>query len=842
MGKQNKQNKQKAKGDESPRLLSAKALEEKTAVDLEQGNYRRAKEWLKELSKRNKELYQPALVDCYQKLAAQMLEKGQRSEAKTVFDQIKMLTGRSVDGLLEAQSLTMGDDYPAAAAAMVGRLGDLHQKPLSGEEKRRLADALVVAFDEIPNLRERHPEIDRELTSIRAALEHLSAGRFSDAQGEVKAIGRSSIFSAWRLFVKGMCAFYSNDDAKAREALLHLDDDSLLFRAARPFIHIIDDGTTPLPKDEAKEPLLMDVCRALNRPEFEHALPRAEYLWRTGRHADSLEHLLRTVGDFPTLDKGLLRSLSLFYFNIAFQMKSDSGEKYIRDLNKVTKRIPGRHVAALLSTRATVLFLERSPFLPDDELVKLWERFLFAHGLSAGENNRLRALVYAHMGDMFAEELDGEPQALWCGRRNGRKIDLRNIDLAQEAYEKSLALAQDDRDVHLKLMKLYEKSGDHAARNRKLDEITRLFPDDKDVLFQNGNNCIERKAYVKGIEYLRRALSLDPLSRTNRETLVNALIKASLHFARQNKIIRSREWMKEALELAGDADASDMTMGRPSLLIRMAIFEWMCGGHEEGDRRFAEALQYNNKEGWLSYFAFMIGDVYRLPKETMARLEKDARKVVSNFSPTGVVAAIEVIRYIKLIAPQTVWLARERERIEKRALKVADQPCTEEEAGRIVADALEQSWKNHDLIERYVKIGLNRDPKSPLFLYFQFLDEQSSNYLHSPTAKDVKKLEEIKVIALKRNDRLLVNTLDRDIRRIEMAISSFDMGAYADEYDYDDEEDDDDSPLDFQKLAREFIEEMETHIGSRGKPSRSRKNKRVHDVQASLFDDPEIPF
>jgi hypothetical protein len=74
-----------------------------------------------------------------------------------------------------------------------------------------------------------------------------------------------------------------------------------------------------------------------------------------------------------------------------------------------------------------------------------------------------------------------------------------------------------------------------------------------------------------------------------------------------------------------------------------------------------------------------------------------------------------------------------------------------------------------------------------------------------------------------------------------MAISSFDMGAYADEYDYDDEEDDD-SPLDFQKLAREFIEEMETHIGSRGKPSRSRKNKRVHDVQASLFDDPEIPF
>jgi hypothetical protein len=56
--------KQKNKGHESPKLLATALLEEKTAADLDRQNYGRAKEWLKELCKRNKELYQPRLIAC----------------------------------------------------------------------------------------------------------------------------------------------------------------------------------------------------------------------------------------------------------------------------------------------------------------------------------------------------------------------------------------------------------------------------------------------------------------------------------------------------------------------------------------------------------------------------------------------------------------------------------------------------------------------------------------------------------------------------------------------------------------------------------------------------------
>jgi len=171
--------KQKTKGHESPKLLATEALENRKAADLDQQNYRRAKEWLKELCKRNKERYQPQLIACYQGLARQMLEKGQLHEAKTVFEQIRLLTGRPVDGRIEAQSLTLADDYHAAAAALVRKYGEEETTRTAGDinhaaaDGKAMADALVIAGEDIPELMENHPGLHRELLAVRSALEHL---------------------------------------------------------------------------------------------------------------------------------------------------------------------------------------------------------------------------------------------------------------------------------------------------------------------------------------------------------------------------------------------------------------------------------------------------------------------------------------------------------------------------------------------------------------------------------------------------------------------------------------------------------------------------------------------
>jgi tetratricopeptide (TPR) repeat protein len=842
-----KAKKQKAKGLESPQLLSTQVLEERAAADLERRNYRRAKEWLKELSKRNKELYQPALIDCYQKLAGQMLEKGLRNEARTVFERIRILTGRPVDERLEAKDLTLGDDYLAAALAMIARRGDEKRPPLDRGEERFLADSLVIAFEDIPALRENHPELQKDLLSVRAALEHLSAGRFSDAQLDVKSIARGSIFSDWRLFIKGLCAFYAGDDVKAREALHRFENNSLLYRAARPFIFIIDDGAMPLARDEAKEPLLMDICRILNRPELEHVLPRADYLWRTGRHADSLEHVMRSASGFPTLEPGLLGALSAFYFNVSFHMNPGQGEKYLRDIHGILKKRPNCDIASLLYVRSRALFLENNDFLSDSDLLRMWEQFLSGHRIVSGENSRLRALVYAHLGNIFAEEDGSAPPERWYNERKRRKFRVRNYERAEEAYIKSIMLHRQDRDVHLSLLKLYEKAGDNAKRNRKLDEISRLFPDDKDVLLQNGNNCIERKAYLKGVEYLRRAHALDPLSRTNREALGVALIKTSLHFARQIKIVRCRKLMKEALEL-GEADSANMTLGRPYLLIRMAIFEWISGGEEgeeEGNLLLAEALKNGNEDGRLPYFAYMIGRTYDVGRTFIDKLDKAAQKAVANLSPAGVAAMAEVAGYIRLLGPPALWFQRERELLNRRALKAAEQPCLAGDAEKIIRYAFDQTRVDHDLISRYVNNILRRDPKSPLFLYFRYLNEFDPYSFEFKKQEYLKSLKEIHDLAVERNERLLVNLLDRDIRKIETELSSPGGSDYGNKYDFDDEAKVDDKDFDqddFKRLANDFIEEMNKFSGSGGKSSSPRKKKGAGNAQPSLFDDPKTFF
>lgn len=840
-----KQSKHKTKRDENPKALSTKALEEKTALDLAQKNYRRAKEWLKELTRRDKQKHQPALIDCYRQLASQMLEKGLRNEANTVFEQIRLLTGRAVDGLLEAKSMTMGDDHAAAAAAAAGRLDDAPRDPLKPEEEKQLADTLVVAFDEAPALRERHPEVDRELAAVRVALESLCAGRLADARQEIRVIGHGSLFFDWRLFIKGLCAFYAGDDASARKALRRIGEGSIPFRASRPFLYVIDEGATPLSKDEPREHLLTGVCHVLNHPELDRALPRADYLWHTGRYADSLEQTMRGLNDFPTLTPGVLRSLSLFYFNIPLQMDPERQDKYFRRIHELVRRM-GRPTALLLYERIRALVFDNLPFLDDNEREGLWETFLVVHDRTEGKNDRLSALVYAHLGDIFAEEIQ-EEQDPWCSPRRRKKTAVWNFTKAWKAYEKSLALAPDDRDVHLKLMKLYETSGNLAARNKKLDAMTRLFPDDKDVLFENGVHCIDRKAFLKGLDYLRRALLLDPLSRLYRETLVNGLSRAALHFARENKQTeRCRAWMKEALEHAEGAAPDDMTMGRPCLLIRMALIEWTAGLQEEGDRLFAEAVQNGNREGWLTYFAWMIGYASRLPDNVVIRLKKEAQNVVAGFSLAGVAIALGVVAYVKPLTAQTSWIEEEGERIRKRASKVADQPCTQDDARRIIEDLLEKEWPYHDLIKRLTRNVLAGDPQSPWFLYYRFLNENVTGPFSRQRRHHAAELEKIRAVAVARNERLLINTLDREIRQIGKEMSSPERApfdAWEDRYDFDKfMEDTDPLNSDFDKVIGGLEELIKREAAAAERPPRGKRDRHPRDAQGSSVVEPEIPF
>ncbi|OPY61040.1 MAG: hypothetical protein A4E57_04295 [Syntrophorhabdaceae bacterium PtaU1.Bin034] len=824
-----KSKKGKSTKAENPHQLTTEVLEQRTKNDLDLQNYRRAKEWLKELSRRDKAKYLPRLIDCYNHLARQMLEKGQTSEAKTVFDQIRTLTGGGADFLSEIVLARSSGDYRRAADAAISHCS--RDGSLTGEDGRLVADVFVLAFEDLPRLKETDPQLYSELAAIHKALEHVSSMRFSEALDELKKIGLRSVFAGWRLFVKGLCAFYEGRDAKALDTFRHLGEDSQIYRAARPFMFVIDRASVRTPADESKELLFRQVCTAMNKPDLAPALARAEYLWHYGRHTDSYEYAAKTLPGFPTETPGLLHTLSLFYFNASSHMDISRADKYLRGIHHMIGRKKEPSVDHILFMRARNLHLDRLGWMVrDEDYLGLWEEFLRDYRRLYGGNDKVSALVYAYLGGIFSEQAaDDSPRYLF--RRRKPKAKLRNRRLAEEAYRKSLNLNKGDKDVHLALLELYKLTGEKSKRNRVLDEISRLFPDDKDILAQNGNFCIERKAFIKGIEYLRRAVALDRLDHTVKEALSIAYIKAGLHFAREGNVQRCRALMYEAIA-AGQPGLANMNLSRPYLRARLAAFEWIMGNEREGDRSMEEAVRETGNEQRIVYFTYLIGRAYGIGETYVARLKKRVKAAFQHPEPAEAAAFTEILSYVDIIPLAKPWISAEFDRLNQYAGEAAAKECTPLEAEKIVRYALGQKGAGKAFGPKYIRKVLDEDPRNPLFLYFRYLYNTSGGTM-SPTTDNLQKLKEILSIATERNERLLMETLHREIREVEADLSS--PSGY---YDYDADDDEWGDDIDDEEFER-FVGEAEEFLA--GGPSRKpdgRHRKKAGNVgQEPLFND-----
>ncbi len=66
-------------------------------------------------------------------------------------------------------------------------------------------------------------ELKLECASVMEALDLACEGDFSQANDRLKNIARSSPYADWRLFIRGLCSFYSSDFEAARQAWQRLD-------------------------------------------------------------------------------------------------------------------------------------------------------------------------------------------------------------------------------------------------------------------------------------------------------------------------------------------------------------------------------------------------------------------------------------------------------------------------------------------------------------------------------------------------------------------------------------------------------------------------------------------
>ena len=211
-----------------PSEFSSEQLEREAQLDLGAGRFRKARENYKILCKQDREKYLPGLIEANRRLAEQLMENGQISEAEQVLAYLKTIAPSSIMLANDVCFALKKHDWQTALEGALRLRNSTHNE----QDRAVVADALVLAF---PNVEEAGrlalPEAS-DLAAVVGALRCVSEERWEQAQELLRPVPRGSLFAAWKILVKGMIAFYAGDPEKADTLFAQLPPYGAPVRAA----------------------------------------------------------------------------------------------------------------------------------------------------------------------------------------------------------------------------------------------------------------------------------------------------------------------------------------------------------------------------------------------------------------------------------------------------------------------------------------------------------------------------------------------------------------------------------------------------------------------------------
>ncbi len=784
-----KKKKKKQKSRKKP--VSTETLQNAADAHMRAGRYRQARSLFGQLCKQNRDKYLSELIESCRCLFHLLMDQGKFRDAKAVLTSLENITDRP-KLYLEAVRLALAEENYSQAAniaaeALAGR------KPPFTESESLMGDALIVAFENRDRSFPLSPPLLTDISRVHSSLDAVAQERYAEALSLIQPMGTRSLFSPWKWFIKGICAFYAHDDARALKALEKIFPGTVPGKAAQAFLTILKE-TGWLATGHKKFDLLGDICCLAGDENLADCLPRSEYLWRVGRYRDSYKHLRSRLDGFPSQKPGIQRSLSTFYFNAITDTEDMRSEKYFDFLfDLALQKGKKNSFEKMQASRALALSLETDPYA-DRETMQEWRSFLFAYQQHHGRNKRVEAAVYAHLGDVYSMEDMAEDTMIpfFFFRQNRQRPELRNETLAETCYQKALLYCPDNLKTHFSLLELYEKTRQKAEANRKLDDIIKRFPDEKESLYKAGLQCLKRNALIKGLKYLEQALSLDPLDSMLRTYLIIACVKAGLMYAQKGAMEKCRDLLAKALEKA-QRQSEDFTRGQAYLFARWAIFEWLAGNEEEGAQFKLQAFELCGHELKLHCFLWLIGHIYEVPDKYLKEHGSVLDGIYSG-QPASDPAEdlVETFGYIRQIPSKHSRIKRETARLNSYLRKVLGKGVSRKVAVKVIEYGLEGTSDDQGVARKYTAKMLKLYPDDAEMRMFRYLSRQQLGMDFRNPERSLKELRIILDLAEKQEIRDLVPRVRQAIKETENALSlmeSFGMPTDDDWFDDDEEED-----------------------------------------------------
>ncbi len=643
--------------------------------------------------------------------ARQLVQLGMPASAVEVAQHLLDFGVTTNDWVDDFVRLLMSLGLSQKAFQIQERLG---RPELKNELEEIAADQAVIHPERTAQM---SPQIARDASLVRQALERIQAKDEAGALQLLRDLARNSPLSEWKFFIRGLAAFYRGEAEEAKTNWDRLDPKRKALPITQRLLRLVQQegpssDNTILEKWETAafgEPVIARVNQLRTLA--------AQQEWdKVNRLLGTLRQILHRID--PNLPPRLTGVLMGSLIKEASRFNLNQANRLVSDFTRAAEPISiDPHWSRLWA------MVWDGPHADSSGAETHWLKYIddlkTIAAFNPSERALAQAMIWNHLAQMHSErvaeleDLDG-PSNLPLPRRV-RPKDSKEIERAKkrvvECLEQSLQLAPDYLPSYKLLVGEYEDWEDPSGLEAAAKRLLKAFPDDLDTLTLLATHYFGRNEPTAALPLVQRARKLKPLDHSLRELEWTIRIGlARLHAIAQH-FDEGRAEFKAAEELlpesrsqyfylarkvvfeakAGQAEASDQYLREARASLPEPTALWLALSIEASRYRMTKANQDEYNEFWIR----------DLKKKCKSETAGEMASLLDTFMSTDIEYpgrdrhVKELVAYLR----RTTRLKYRREDIEK------------------VCEFLCHVPKETELLEKLVKHGLKSHPQSALLNY-----------------------------------------------------------------------------------------------------------------------------
>ncbi len=415
-------------------------------------------------------------------------------------------------------------------------------------------------------------EVRQGANTIRQALEAIEQNREADALSLLKGISRNSPFADWKLFARGLAAYYREDNLEMGANWERLDSQRPAATIAETLRAMAESDRSLVPED-----VRIRVGRLERKCMQTSAFSNLGDLQRLMLDEDDegvLRHIKTNAVGMRKLDADLKARIVPILIQWGIQYLTESGFREMTRYLEALPLDPHWH-------RTWALFWE-DPENDDPQLAEeSWRNYLEdlprIQSFSPAEQSLADSLVCLRVAGLLMEEI---------GWYENSPVEVPEMleGLAEEYFTRCIQQTPTLKEAYREFSLAQKSWGQPDRAIQTLEQFLEHVPDAFEEIIEVGVHHLNRGDPFRGRDLVYKAMRLKPLDQNAKNLAFAANLRVARELAQFNK------W-EEARNMLAEAESLDETgKQRMELLCRKAALEIKAGQIELG-RELAEEAQ-----------------------------------------------------------------------------------------------------------------------------------------------------------------------------------------------------------------------------------------------------------